>query len=200
MGADQVYAGFMRLAVIIALLPGMAACSAAHDSDTRSAAHTDSAAGAERPPVDLSYWIGTHGDPVAARNRAHRMTIGFEQESVRVSTSGWLLDVRLSGYGCAGRVRSPGAASLSISRNQALYARPGLTEWYLNVPQGLEQGFTLTSDLFCSTETELDVDLEGLIAAPGPEQPPGQDLTSLHAGYPSYPPAHSLHAAPMNPA
>ncbi|MBI4516452.1 MAG: FG-GAP repeat protein [Deltaproteobacteria bacterium] len=53
--------------------------------------------------------------------------------------------LRLSGYGYGEELSSVGTAGPVADRNRVEYRRGALTEWYVNGPQGLEQGFTLES-------------------------------------------------------
>jgi hypothetical protein len=49
----------------------------------------------------------------------------------------------LRGYGYSGTLRGAGAVTPDASGNRVEYHRGALTEWYVNGPLGLEQGFTL---------------------------------------------------------
>jgi hypothetical protein len=51
------------------------------------------------------------------------------------------LSLRQAGY--AGALRDVPAVAPKMSANRVLYAHPGIAEWYVNGPQGIEQGFTL---------------------------------------------------------
>ena len=58
--------------------------------------------------------------------------------------AGWAAEVRMSAWGRDGADAAPASAALAVRGNRVEYARPGLTEWYLSGPLGLEQGFTLS--------------------------------------------------------
>lgn len=49
--------------------------------------------------------------------------------------------------------------------NRVEYARDGVTEWYLNGPLGLEQGFTVTRDLGCLRKLVFEMDLDKSVSA-----------------------------------
>jgi hypothetical protein len=59
----------------------------------------------------------------------------------RSGTDRWGLALR--GYGYSGTLRGAGAVTPDASGNRVEYHRGALTEWYVNGPLGLEQGFTL---------------------------------------------------------
>ena len=51
--------------------------------------------------------------------------------------------LRLAAYGYGERLQTPAPASIHAAGTRIEYRRGPLTEWYVNAPQGLEQGFTL---------------------------------------------------------
>ena len=53
------------------------------------------------------------------------------------------LGLRLAAYGYGERLQTPAPASIHAAGTRIEYRRGPLTEWYVNAPQGLEQGFTL---------------------------------------------------------
>ena len=55
----------------------------------------------------------------------------------------WQLGLQLKGYGYAGNATELMPAEPTISGNRIEYCRGGVTEWYENSEQGLQQGFTL---------------------------------------------------------
>jgi hypothetical protein len=69
----------------------------------------------------------------------------FKSEGLSLLTAGpshWHLSFRAFGYGDSLRPARP--ALLQASHNRVEYRRGSLTEWYVNGPLGLEQGFTLS--------------------------------------------------------
>jgi cysteine-rich repeat protein len=84
-----------------------------------------------------------------APNRAHSLRTWFEPTGIRVhdrSAAGAprLAELRMAGFGRSGAplaALAPGAVSSAGTRVEI--RRPGLVEWYVNGPAGLEQGFTL---------------------------------------------------------
>ncbi len=81
-------------------------------------------------------------------NPAQDFHISFKNGAVSVlplgsSTSPWEWGIALAGYGHGAAVQPPGPARMSSSGNRVEYDRGALSEWYVNSPRGLEQGFTL---------------------------------------------------------
>ena len=83
---------------------------------------------------DVQYHSVRHADGYQADNPAQGYTTTFDAEGVTVSTEAWSWSMQLQGYD----------TTLPIAEtNTTTYERDGLTEWYINGPVGLEQGFTL---------------------------------------------------------
>ncbi len=81
---------------------------------------------------------------------------------VRASRDGILLGdagVRLLRYGCADRLQRAAAVAPQVAGNRVEYLRPGLSEWYVNGPLGLEQGFTLQGPLGCTGPLSFEIGL-----------------------------------------
>lgn len=90
----------------------------------------------------------------SANNPQHRYSAIFTREAAVVSGKGqgaearhWQLQMSLNGYGYGERRQSAPTTEVSASDNRIEYQRKGragrLTEWYVNRPEGLEQGFTI---------------------------------------------------------
>ncbi len=93
-----------------------------------------------------------------APNRAQNLRTYFTPAGIRVirrteTEPSWELGLSLSGYGYEGHLRPMPEADLSATGNGIEYrwgerlrgGGPGLTGWYINDENGLEQGFSLTS-------------------------------------------------------
>ena len=81
-------------------------------------------------------------------NRAHDWRIWYQPKGIRVvertnevSRFEWRMD--LQSYGYEGQPQPVGPAQVQGDRNRVEYQRGTLTEWYINSPAGLEQGFNL---------------------------------------------------------
>jgi hypothetical protein len=82
-------------------------------------------------------------DGFNAANPRQKLSIHFNSTGVEVRTgnASWQMAVRGYGYGEA--IQNVCAAVPEANRNRVDYRRGALTEWYVNGPIGLEQGFTI---------------------------------------------------------
>jgi hypothetical protein len=79
-------------------------------------------------------------------NSKRRLSVEFAQSGVAVHVgdskgAGW--DLALQGYGRGKSINLLSSAAPQANANRVEYHRGDLTEWYVNGPVGLEQGFTL---------------------------------------------------------
>ncbi len=65
------------------------------------------------------------------------------------------LDLALAGFGCEGAVSELAAATMKTQGNRVAFERPGLDEWYVNGPLGVEQGFTVAQRPDCGAGSDL---------------------------------------------
>ena len=99
---------------------------------------------------------GGAGAGYRAANAAHGLTIGFGADGVALRSNtetgpAWRLGIKLVGYGYGADVHAVPTAEPVAEGNRVEYRygastddnTPALTEWYVNGPLGLEQGFTL---------------------------------------------------------
>ena len=92
---------------------------------------------------DSEYHAATHARGFRAQNPEHHLAAVFTETGVevRAGTATWRLALR--GYGYGDDRRPAAAIAPQASTNRVEYHRGPLTEWYVNGPAGLEQGFTL---------------------------------------------------------
>jgi len=92
-----------------------------------------------------AYCVKPAGDDFVMENPQQQLSAQFGAGGVRVRQGGasWAIAVRAYGYGDASRPM-PSAVPIA-QQNRVEYRRGLLTEWYVNGPAGLEQGFTLTN-------------------------------------------------------
>ena len=92
-------------------------------------------------------------------NRSKDLAVTFAQQEIafRVGSNHWGLS--LTGYGYGKKLRSAGTVAPRASENRIEYRRGDLTEWYVNGPLGLEQGFTMARAPGKSTGESLKVTL-----------------------------------------
>lgn len=61
----------------------------------------------------------------------------------------WSFSLRTSALGCESALVAPAEPVLESEGNRVRYVRPGMEEWYLNGPLGVEQGFVLDEAPAC---------------------------------------------------
>jgi len=93
---------------------------------------------------DISaYHVRSVNGVLSAENAKQEFTAHFSQDSVEVvrGTKRWALALQGYGYGEVSVATS--AVAPQANANRVEYRHGGLTEWYVNGPVGLEQGFTI---------------------------------------------------------
>lgn len=90
-----------------------------------------------------------------APNPAQDLRATFTDSGLRVqpgtaaaeakSAGGWQWGMSLLSYGYGKRIQPVEPAELVVGDNRIEYRRGTLTEWYVNEPRGIEQGFTLAA-------------------------------------------------------
>jgi hypothetical protein len=90
-----------------------------------------------------SYRMHTQKRGFRAENARNGLTADFALRGIEVksSTTNWTMALRGYGYGTALKLADPAVPKASLNRVE--YERGALTEWYVNGPAGLEQGFTI---------------------------------------------------------
>jgi hypothetical protein len=93
----------------------------------------------------FSYHALPTSEGLSAANRRHGLSIAFTPSGIRVESGqeGFSLSLHALGYGEGLSAVAPVAPIAQANRVE--YCRETLTEWYVNGPFGLEQGFTLES-------------------------------------------------------
>ncbi len=93
------------------------------------------------------YRVRARGARLEAENAQQRLTADFTSTGVAVHTSNTTWKMALRGYGRGSDVQpvdmDKDKAAPQARGNRVEYQRGPLTEWYVNGPLGLEQGFTL---------------------------------------------------------
>jgi hypothetical protein len=103
-----------------------------------------------------SYHARARGEGFRVENRKHGLVTDFAASGirVRVGTATWRLALR--GYGYGDELQPVKAVAPQAAANRVEYPRGALTEWYLNGPLGLEQGFTLALTLSGDLVASID--------------------------------------------
>ncbi len=93
---------------------------------------------------DAAFYAVPIGDGYRAENPRHDLVIDFGSDGVHIRAGGaqWGIAFRGISYG---ETNLPGreSAQLTMDGNRIEYRRDLGTEWYVNGPMGLEQGFTI---------------------------------------------------------
>jgi FG-GAP repeat len=116
---------------------------------------------------DPRYGTRSAAETVTAANPRHGLAASFSRHGANVSTGAGSVSFALTGV-ARGEVFHRLAPARPIGRaNRVEYARGALTEWYVNGPLGLEQGFTLASPPLprSAGRLGLHLDLAGTLAA-----------------------------------
>lgn len=77
------------------------------------------------------------------QNPDHRLAVNFTPTNLRVRQGAETWELALHGYGYGDELRAAPHTTPRAIANRVEYRREGMTEWYVNGPFGLEQGFTL---------------------------------------------------------
>jgi FG-GAP repeat len=80
-----------------------------------------------------------------ARNPAQQLRVAFSPRGVTVASGEARLGMALTAYGYASALKPLASIAPRASGNRVSYRRRSLTEWYVNGPLGLEQGFDVTA-------------------------------------------------------
>ncbi len=119
-----------------------------------------------------AYHAEREGETWRLDNARHGLRAGFTAEGVEVQSGAARFELRLTGLGRGARVEAPSPATPEAKANRIEYRRSGLTEWYVNGPLGLEQGFTLDRPPARATGEALTLALKlsgGVTATPDPQ-------------------------------
>jgi hypothetical protein len=116
--------------------------------------------------ADGSYAARPEGGTLVATNAAQRFSTSFSADGLAVTAgepgASAQVSLALSRYGCASASAALPDVTPTLQGARIEYRRPGVTEWYVNGPLGLEQGFTLSAPPACDGR-EAGSDGEALV-------------------------------------
>ncbi len=92
---------------------------------------------------DRAFQVHTASGGFASANDRRQLRSTFTASGVSVSAGRARLGLRLVGAGYGSTLHTILPSTPRADGNRVAYSHPGLSEWYLNGPLGLEQGFTL---------------------------------------------------------
>ena len=121
-----------------------------------------------------AYRARAAGGVVTAANVGHGLAARFDAGGVQVRAGGERLGLALRAVGRGSTLRPVAAAAPAARANRVSYRRGALTEWYVNGPLGLQQGFTLARPPAGSAPGPLTLSLV-LSGSLAPVMEPGND-------------------------
>jgi hypothetical protein len=120
-------------------------------------------ASGKSPSIDSDWWMSfqknlatyeyhpvEYQNKLQAINRAHQFKTFFEPSGIRVqdriaTSDSTLVTLHLSGIGHGHNVKPVSKGTVNQVDQKIEISRPGITEWYKNTTDGLEQGFNLST-------------------------------------------------------
>jgi hypothetical protein len=102
-----------------------------------------------------AYRVSGAGAAFSAASPAQHLRSSFTHSGVTVRAGATRVGLSLDGIGYGASLAAVGGVAPRAEGNRVVYARPGLGEWYVNGPLGLEQGFTLSRALAGPAVTPL---------------------------------------------
>ena len=106
------------------------------------------------------YYALRSGDGFEAANPSQKLTMRFDSVGVEVRSQNLRWRLTFDGYGYGDGVQTTSIARPRAARNRIEYAHGPVTEWYVNGPAGLEQGFTVEEPLDRANRQPLTIALE----------------------------------------
>lgn len=92
---------------------------------------------------DADYHAVPFGRGYRLANPAHGIAAEATDAGVTVEAGDSRWSLRLAGWGYGGNVQPLGQSAPRVEANRVEYRRGAMTEWYVNGPFGLQQGFTV---------------------------------------------------------
>jgi len=139
---------FALVWVLIAPGPAAAGVAVAAQPSPPQVGDSDWLSRARKGLAEREYAASENGEGLQAPNRRHNLRTYFDASGIRVRDrvareSPELLGLTLVGVGRGGPLMPVVPGELVAEGARIEIRRPGLVEWYVNSPTGLEQGFTL---------------------------------------------------------
>jgi len=164
----------MRVLRIVASFFLLMSCIPAFAADQATATHAGLPDAAE-PRIssvlgqDLpEYYAQPRASGFEARNPRQKIIVDFNSEGLNVYDGNSRYEIALRAYGYGDVLKPVTPVVPHADRNRIEYERGVLSEWYMNGPAGLEQGFTLQQPPSGPSSGPLTIELSlssGLMAA-----------------------------------
>ena len=94
---------------------------------------------------DRSYHVEQAGENCRGVNAAQQFEVNWSEGGLAIQAGKLTWGLRLEAWGYGDELESAGRAVPQANEHRVEYHRSGLTEWYVNGPLGIEQGFTVLS-------------------------------------------------------
>jgi PKD repeat protein len=94
---------------------------------------------------DRSYHVEQAGGNCRGVNAAQQIEANWNEDGLAIQAGKPTWGLRLEAWGYGDELVSAGRALPQANEHRVEYHRSGLTEWYVNGPLGIEQGFTVLS-------------------------------------------------------
>jgi hypothetical protein len=135
---------FSLSAMVLAGLPGLVQAAAPEASTLADLPLPAQAAiSAALGRDDAAFRIYRDGDGYGAENRGHGLSVRWTGSGMEVLAGSGSFGLTLKGLGYGDSRAVEGVIAPQADGNRVEYLRGVLTEWYVNGPLGVEQGFTL---------------------------------------------------------
>ena len=157
------------------------------DSSPSNLASLESLPSSAQPSISSALGrdiAGYHAKPVAdgfdAYNSHEKLATHFSTDGVETVSGAARWKMSFVGYGYGDSLRAANKIAPQASANRIEYRRGSLTEWYVNGPVGLEQGFTITQppDRGNGQPLTVELSLSGNVIGAVDENRKGLSLTS----------------------
>ncbi len=108
--------------------------------------------------ADEAYRAKSSGQGYATENPANHLSAQYTADGVKIRLQNANLDLEFQGwgYGKPGVKEGQAAVAPLVDANRVEYRRGALTEWYVNGPLGIEQGFTISQAPVASADSQPD--------------------------------------------
>ena len=130
---------------LIAVLVGVAvrthAPASAHPSSSQLSWAAKGAISDSLGRDQAAFHVAARPGGLIAGNESQRLTARFDDRGVLVRSGATTFGLQLLAWGTAGHTTPVAAAAPNADANRVTYSHGALTEWYVNGPLGLEQGF-----------------------------------------------------------
>ncbi len=94
---------------------------------------------------DPSYHVERVGEKCRGANPGQQFVAAWSEDGIAVQAGKLRWRLRLEAWGYGEELAPAGGAVPQANEHRVEYRRDGLTEWYVNGPLGIEQGFTVPS-------------------------------------------------------